>query len=186
MDHEEGLCVGCGEVTTDTTECNCTQAVFACAACCDSEAALRCQTCRERERRAVYGCRDYRGRPGTRQGHGRLPARRGAGRRLGVSVPCRLTARPTAGGRPPVCTSATSRHGLRAASSGTGLSAAPQAPPGGVQPHHFAGAAERPCRRAAGNGLGVAVQQRRQGGGVQPPRLAITARQRRQYERSGY
>ena len=42
MKHVEGLCVGCGEITTDTIQCNCTQAVFACAACCDSEASLRC------------------------------------------------------------------------------------------------------------------------------------------------
>ena len=59
MDHEEGLCVGCGEITTDTIECNCTQAIFACAACCDSEAVLRCGVCRERECRAVYACRDF-------------------------------------------------------------------------------------------------------------------------------
>ena len=59
MKHVEGRCVGCGEITTDTTQCNCTQAVFACAACCDSEAALRCGVCRERECRAVYACRDF-------------------------------------------------------------------------------------------------------------------------------
>ena len=63
MKHVEGHCVGCGEVTTSTIECNCTQAIFACAACCDSGASLRCATCRERQRRAVYACRDYREDP---------------------------------------------------------------------------------------------------------------------------
>ena len=48
------------------------------------------------------------------------------------------------------------------------------------------GAAKRPCRRPADNGLGAATQRPWQGGGVQPPRLAPTARQRRQYKRSGY
>jgi len=59
----EGPCVGCNELTTDTIQCNCTQAVFACTACCESDAPLRCGTCRERERRAVYGCRDFREDP---------------------------------------------------------------------------------------------------------------------------
>ena len=61
MKHAEGLCVGCNELTTDTIECNCTQVVYACAACCDSDAPLRCGTCRDRERRAVYPCLDFRG-----------------------------------------------------------------------------------------------------------------------------
>ena len=177
MDHEEGLCVGCGEITTDTIECNCTQAVFACAACCDSEAALRCGVCRERECRAVYACRGLRGRPGTRQGHGRLPARGGAGWRVGVSIPCRLTARPTAGGQPPVRTSATSRHGLRAATSGTGLSAAP---PGALWRRPAA-----PVRALPSALVGVqpATQARRRCPAATPCHYGA---QRRQYERSGY
>ena len=63
MEQEEGLCVGCGEFTTDTIECNCMRVVFACAACCDSDALLRCATCRERQRSAVYPCLDFRGDP---------------------------------------------------------------------------------------------------------------------------
>ena len=64
MAQEEGLCVGCGEFTTDTIQCNCTQAVFACGSCCDSDASLRCATCREQEQRqTVYPCLDFRGDP---------------------------------------------------------------------------------------------------------------------------
>ena len=63
MEQEEGLCVGCGEFTTNTIECNCTQAVFACGSCCDSDAPLRCATCRERECRLVYACLEFRGDP---------------------------------------------------------------------------------------------------------------------------
>ena len=64
MEQMEGTCVGCNDVTTDTTECNCTRAVFACGSCCDSDAPLRCTTCREREQRqAVYPCLDFRGDP---------------------------------------------------------------------------------------------------------------------------
>jgi len=64
MEQEEGLCVGCGELTTNTVDCNCGRAVFACAACCDSDASLRCTTCRERgQRQAVYPCLDFRGDP---------------------------------------------------------------------------------------------------------------------------
>ena len=74
MKQEEGLCVGCGEVTTDTTECNCTQAVFACGSCCESDVPLRCGTCREREGRLVYACLDFRGDPESgRDMGGRLP-----------------------------------------------------------------------------------------------------------------
>ena len=63
MEQEEGLCVGCGDVTTDTIDCNCTQAVFACGSCCESDAPLRCGTCREREGRLVYACLDFRDDP---------------------------------------------------------------------------------------------------------------------------
>ena len=64
MKHVEGTCVGCNDVTTDTTECNCTRAVYACGACCELDAPLRCATCREREQRqAVYPCLDFRGDP---------------------------------------------------------------------------------------------------------------------------
>ena len=65
MEQEEGLCVGCNDVTTDTIECNCTRAIFACAGCCEIGTAvrLRCATCREWERRTVYPCLDFRGDP---------------------------------------------------------------------------------------------------------------------------
>ena len=63
MEQEEGLCVGCHDVTTDTIQCNCTRAVFACGSCCQSDAPLRCATCRERERRTVYPCLDFRDDP---------------------------------------------------------------------------------------------------------------------------
>ena len=138
-------------------------------------------TCRERERRAVYACRDF--------GKTRNPVGTWAAvfpwRRLLVhgdlhTVPSDGAANRRFTVRQPADMGSVSRPAARA------FQRRPQAPPGGVQPHRFAGAAERPCRRAAGNGLGVAAQQRRQGGGVQPPRLAITARQRRQYKRSGY
>ena len=68
-------CVGCTEKTTDTIECNCTRAVFACALCRDSECALRCSTCRDRSLRTAYGCLDFRDdpEPGRDMG-GRLPA----------------------------------------------------------------------------------------------------------------
>ena len=60
----EGSCVGCNDVTTDTTDCNCTRAVFACGHCCDSDAPLRCARCHERgQRLAVYPCLDFRGDP---------------------------------------------------------------------------------------------------------------------------
>ena len=64
MEHVEGLCVGCGEYTANIVDCNCTRAVLACAACCESDALVRCATCREREgRQAVYPCLDFRGDP---------------------------------------------------------------------------------------------------------------------------
>ena len=64
MEHVEGLCVGCGEYTANTVDCNCTRAVLACVACCESDALVRCATCCERERRqAVYPCLDFRGDP---------------------------------------------------------------------------------------------------------------------------
>ena len=64
MKQEEGLCVGCNEITTDTMECNCTRAVFACGSCCARDAPLGCATCRERhQRQAVYPCLDFRGDP---------------------------------------------------------------------------------------------------------------------------
>ena len=71
---EVGCCVGCSKDTTDTIECNCTRAVFACGSCCDSDAALRCNTCRDRQRRTAYGCLDFREdpEPGSDVG-GRLP-----------------------------------------------------------------------------------------------------------------
>ena len=76
MKQKEGMCVGCGDWTTSTIECNCTRAVFACAASCESEARLRCGTCREREERhTVYSCLDFRGDPETgRDMGGCLPA----------------------------------------------------------------------------------------------------------------
>ena len=61
---QEGLCVGCGEFTTNTIECNCTRAVFACGPCCESDAPVRCATCREWQQcQAVYPCLDYRDDP---------------------------------------------------------------------------------------------------------------------------
>ena len=64
MKQDEGRCVGCGEDTIHTVDCNCTRAVFACGACCDSDALVRCAACRQRERRqAVYPCLDFRGDP---------------------------------------------------------------------------------------------------------------------------
>ena len=64
MKQVEGSCVGCNDDTTDTTECNCTRAVFACGSCRDSDVPLRCATCREQEQRqAVYPCLDFRGDP---------------------------------------------------------------------------------------------------------------------------
>ena len=126
MEHEEGLCVGCSDVTTNTVDCNCTRAVFACGSCCESDAPLRCATCRERAaapgRVPVSG---LSGRPGSRPGHGRLPARGGGGRRVGASVACRLTARTRAGGR-----TAGLQTRLRAATacSGAGLTGAPRRP----------------------------------------------------------
>ena len=65
MEQEEGLCVGCNDLTTDTIECNCTRAIFACEGCCEIGTTLRLRyaTCRERERRTVYPCLDFRGDP---------------------------------------------------------------------------------------------------------------------------
>ena len=64
MKQVEGSCVGCNDVTTDTTEGNRTRAVYACGACCDSDAPLRRTTGRELEQRqAVYPCLDFRGDP---------------------------------------------------------------------------------------------------------------------------
>ena len=63
MEQEEGLCVGCGEFTANAIECTCTRAVFACGSCCDSDAPLRCAACRERQRRTVYPCLDFRDDP---------------------------------------------------------------------------------------------------------------------------
>ena len=185
MDHEEGLCVGCGEVTTDTIECNCTQAIFACAACCDSEASLRCGVPRAGAPGRVR-LPGLRGRPGTRQGHGRLSARGGAGWRVGDlhAVPSdgaangrRATAGLHVGIQPTWVPCRVQRHGP--------FSGAPSASVAAFSRTRFAGAAERPCRRAAGNGLArpsnagkAAVSSRH----ALPP----TARQRRQYKRSGY
>ena len=71
MEHEEGLCVGCGHITTSTVDCNCTRAVFACGSCCDSDASLRCTTCHEQgQRQAVYPCLDFRGDPEADRGMG--------------------------------------------------------------------------------------------------------------------
>ena len=64
MKQEEGPCVGCNDLRTDTIECNCTRAVFACAPCCESDVPLRCSKCRGRQQRqAVYPCLDFRGDP---------------------------------------------------------------------------------------------------------------------------
>ena len=65
MEQEEGLCVGCGEFTANAIECNCTRAIFACEGCCKigTTLRLRCAACRERERRTVYPCLDYRDDP---------------------------------------------------------------------------------------------------------------------------
>ena len=65
MEHEEGRCVGCGKFTTNTIECNCTQGIFACEDCCEigPTLRLRCATCRERERRLMYACLEFRGDP---------------------------------------------------------------------------------------------------------------------------
>ena len=64
MKYVEGFCVGCNEITTDTIECNCRQAVSACESCCQTDAPLRCATCRERRQRlAMYPCVDFRGDP---------------------------------------------------------------------------------------------------------------------------
>ena len=64
MEQEEGLCVGCNDVTTNAIACNCTRAVCACAACCEPDAPVRCAACRERQF-AVYPCLDFRGDPET-------------------------------------------------------------------------------------------------------------------------
>ena len=75
MNHLEGLCVACDEFTTNAIDCNCARAVSACAACCESDAAVECATCRERRQRiAAYPCLDFRGDPEP-------------GRDLGGSVP---------------------------------------------------------------------------------------------------
>ena len=80
-EQEVGSCVGCGEETGRTIECNCTQAIFACEGCCEIGATqrLRCATCREWERRRAereseYACRDFGDdpEPGRDMG-GRLP-----------------------------------------------------------------------------------------------------------------
>lgn len=66
MEQEEGLCVGCNDVTTDTIECDCTREVFACGVCCGSDALVRCAACRERDQRfGVYPCLEFRGDPET-------------------------------------------------------------------------------------------------------------------------
>ena len=64
MNHAEGPCVGCNDVTTNAIECNCTRAVLACGSCCESDAPVRCAACRERQQRfAAYPCLDFRGDP---------------------------------------------------------------------------------------------------------------------------
>ena len=65
-EQEVGSCVGCGEETGRTIECNCTRSIFACAGCGEigTTLRLRCAACREREQRqAVYPCVDFRGDP---------------------------------------------------------------------------------------------------------------------------
>lgn len=64
-EQEVGSCVGCGEETERTIECNCTRAIFACEGCCEigTTLRLRCATCREWERRCVYPCLDFRDDP---------------------------------------------------------------------------------------------------------------------------
>ena len=56
---EEGLCVGCGCVI----ECNCTQEIYACEECRESDINLVCGVCRDRAQRVVpvssYPCRDF-------------------------------------------------------------------------------------------------------------------------------
>ena len=81
MNQDEGPCVGCGEDTTHTVDCNCARAVFACGACCGSDAVARCAACRERQQRfAVYPCLDFRGDPeGGGDAGGWLPAAAVAG-----------------------------------------------------------------------------------------------------------
>ena len=64
MNHLEGPCVGCNDVTTNAIECNCARAVLACAACCESDVPVRCAACRQRRQRfAAYPCLDFRGDP---------------------------------------------------------------------------------------------------------------------------
>jgi len=71
MEHEEGLCAGCGNITASTVDCDCARAVFACGSSGDSDASLRCATCRERaQRQAVYPCLDFRGDPEAGRGMG--------------------------------------------------------------------------------------------------------------------
>jgi len=60
MDGMKGSCVGCGEITANAIECDCTQGMAACGACCETDAPLRCAGCRRRQRQSVYPCLDYR------------------------------------------------------------------------------------------------------------------------------
>ena len=45
---EEGFCVGCGCSCLETIECNCTQEIYACEECRESDINLVCGNCRDR------------------------------------------------------------------------------------------------------------------------------------------
>ena len=82
---EEAVCVGCGCDCLDTIECNCTQEIYACEECLDSDITLVCGNCRDRAQRVVplssYPCRDFQedeAGPDRDMG-GRMPVRASVG-----------------------------------------------------------------------------------------------------------
>ena len=84
---EEAVCVGCGCDCLDIIECNCTEEMYACEECLDSDITLVCGKCRDRAQRVVplssYPCRGFQedeAGPDRDMGGGGCPCVRRSGR----------------------------------------------------------------------------------------------------------
>ena len=114
------------------------------------------------------------GRPGTRQGHGRLPARGGARGAWGSQRTV-----PSDGADKGRWATAGLYTRFRAPCSGAGLTGAPRRPAFGALRSALVGVQPTTVSGPRPSGPGKAAASSR-------IRLAPTARQRRQYEQSGY